>query len=181
MQKKVSELQSLELFTSENGGLRPFGRVVDLLFDDDSWKVRYLVVQVESPLSGRVLVSPSVTTNVDFEEHRIESTQTAQQIAETPLQNNGRLLSAAEICGYTVESQIGPAGRLEDLVIDMKSWIADYAKADSVSWLATQSSMFSTTRISEVNWKTHRIHVDLQPEVLQPVFPSAGLNTTSRN
>lgn len=219
MRKRFSAITGLKLFTTGDGGLQAIGHVTDLLIEDGSWNVRYLVVQTKAPLSRRVLISPSAIDRVNFEDRSITATLSVEQVVESPLLDDDKsvsrqyeqalvdyygwpiywfgrqimkaqtlesiaadsatdgveesydsnLRSAAEICGYSIESQNGPAGVMEDIVIHLQAWTVDFSTADTSSWLASESSMFSTERITEVNWSSRQIHVDLRQEVLQPI------------
>ena len=61
------------------------GNVEDLLFDDDKWTVRYLVVNTGSWLSGRkVLVSPISIQGVDASENVIQVSLTQDQVRQSP-------------------------------------------------------------------------------------------------
>jgi hypothetical protein len=61
------------------------GTVVDFLFDDGSWKVRWLVVDCGSWLEGRkVLIHPSVVSYAGFEYQRFEVTLTKAQVKGSP-------------------------------------------------------------------------------------------------
>lgn len=218
MRKRFSDIKKLKLFTADDNGLHSIGQVTDLLIEDGSWNVRYLVVQTDAPLSRRVLISPSAIHGFDFANQAVATILSAQQLAESPRLDEhqpvsrqyeqalvdyygwpiywfGRVVmkpqtfdslaadtataevnelddtnlrSAAEICRYSIESQNGPAGVMEDMVVQMEAWTVDYATANSGSWLATESSMFSTSWIGEVDWSTRKIKVDLRLQVLQP-------------
>jgi hypothetical protein len=61
------------------------GTVVDFLFDDRSWKVRWLVVDCGSWLAGRkVLIHPSAISYAGFEYQRFEVTLTKAQVQGSP-------------------------------------------------------------------------------------------------
>jgi hypothetical protein len=61
------------------------GRVDALIFDDESWTVRYLVVDTSSWLSGRkVLVSPACVRAIDAEGERVAVSLTRQQVESSP-------------------------------------------------------------------------------------------------
>ena len=61
------------------------GTVSDFLFDDTSWRVRWLVVDTGNWLSGRkVLLPPSVLGQLDAKEQRFSVTLTKQQIKDSP-------------------------------------------------------------------------------------------------
>lgn len=56
------------------------GTVGDLLFDDTTWKVRWLVVNTASWLTGRkVLVHPSAICTADYEQRIVSVSLTKTQ------------------------------------------------------------------------------------------------------
>jgi sporulation protein YlmC with PRC-barrel domain len=61
------------------------GEVNDLLFDDDTWKIRWLVVDTGKWLSGRkVLLPPSILGRIDPEEREFSVKVTMQQVKDSP-------------------------------------------------------------------------------------------------
>jgi hypothetical protein len=211
MRKQFSEIKNSKLFTANDPALRAIGNVVDLLIEDGSWNVRYLVITTDAPLSRRVLISPTAIEGFDFESITLATLLTTHQVVQSPTadfdepisrqyeqalidyygwpiywfgkagfkpqsieafasdkatasvneRDASNLRSANEICGYQIQSQDGPAGVMMDLAIQVESWTVDYATADSASWRPTDSSMFSTSRISCVDWSTQHVMVDL--------------------
>jgi sporulation protein YlmC with PRC-barrel domain len=62
-----------------------FGTVSDLLFDDQSWKIRWLVVDTGGWLSGRkVVIPPAAIGRADFELGELEVALTKTQIEGSP-------------------------------------------------------------------------------------------------
>lgn len=61
------------------------GTVDDLLFDDHTWKVRWMVVDTGKWLSGRkVLIHPSAVTQLDYERRVLPVGLTKVQVEESP-------------------------------------------------------------------------------------------------
>lgn len=61
------------------------GTISDFLFDDDTWRVRWLVVDTGTWLSGRkVLLPPSVLEHLDAEDETCTVALTMQQIKDSP-------------------------------------------------------------------------------------------------
>lgn len=79
------------------------------------------------------------------------------------------LRSAAEICGYQIQTHNGVAGVMNDLVIQLDAWTVDFATADSKSWLPSESSMFSTNWIRQIDWYSQNVAIDLSKSALEPV------------
>jgi hypothetical protein len=63
----------------------PIGSIGDVLFDDVTWRVRWLVVDTGSLLSGRrVLLPPSALSQVNHIGHQLAVHLTKQQIKDSP-------------------------------------------------------------------------------------------------
>jgi hypothetical protein len=61
------------------------GTVVDFLFDDTSWKVRWLVVDCGNWLEGRkVLIHPSAVSCAGLEDEQFEVKLTKAQVVRSP-------------------------------------------------------------------------------------------------
>ncbi len=61
------------------------GHVDELYFDDRSWNVRYLVLDIGHRLENRkVLISPVALRGIDVREGRIRTNATAEQIEGSP-------------------------------------------------------------------------------------------------
>ena len=61
------------------------GKVVDFLFDDASWKVRWLVVECGTWLKGRkVLIHPQAVTHSGFEDEQFDVRLTKAQVESSP-------------------------------------------------------------------------------------------------
>ncbi len=137
------ELSSQQLFESPPLDLKqPISRQYEqALVDHYSWPIYWL---------GRIISSPqAMASNVD------------SSIRENIRQTSSNLRSAKEICGYVVDSNERKTGYLIDLMIDVDSWVVEYATSDSGFWRSAQRSTFSTSRIEKVDWSTRRISVDL--------------------
>lgn len=61
------------------------GAVHDAYVDDDTWRIRYLVVETGSWLFGRrVLIAPEAVTGLDWDEKVLRVNLTRQQIEDAP-------------------------------------------------------------------------------------------------
>jgi hypothetical protein len=79
----------------------PLGTVKDLLFDDATWKIRWLVIDTGSWLMGRIVViPPSAIAKLDYERDEIRVALTKSQIEASPE------LSAHEPVSRQAESQV---------------------------------------------------------------------------
>lgn len=70
------------------------GKVETLYFDEQTWAIRYLVVNVGNwLLPDQILLSPVVVTNVDSEEETIFVTLTKEQVKNSPHMDTERPVS----------------------------------------------------------------------------------------
>lgn len=84
MQKRFSQLKQLWLFTCGDQGLRPIGKISDLLIEDNTWNVRYLVVATTSPLVRQVIIAPAAIAAVDYESKSSVTKLTADEVLGSP-------------------------------------------------------------------------------------------------
>jgi uncharacterized protein YrrD len=81
MLRKTSDLMGFGIH-AEDGD---FGKVKDLLFDDEKWVIRYLVIDTGGFLLNRkVLISPYVVQAIDWKSRVIHITLTREQVRESP-------------------------------------------------------------------------------------------------
>ena len=70
------------------------GTVEQFYFDDESWAIRYLVVNTGGWLSGRlVLVSPIAIRQTEWQSKRLDVALTKKQIEDSPLIDTHRPVS----------------------------------------------------------------------------------------
>src|SRR5690349_13067854 len=61
------------------------GTVADLLFDDTTWNVRWVVVDTGTWLTSRkVLLHPSSVAGADFEQNKLSVPLSKQQVEDSP-------------------------------------------------------------------------------------------------
>jgi sporulation protein YlmC with PRC-barrel domain len=78
---KTSKLRGLHVVATDG----EIGHVDDVLVDERTWTVRYLVVDTSNWIGGRsVLIAPSVLTNVDAVNRTIQVSLTREEIRRSP-------------------------------------------------------------------------------------------------
>jgi sporulation protein YlmC with PRC-barrel domain len=81
MLKSVSRMKDLTIHASDG----EIGRVEEFYFDDETWTVRYLIVNTGGWLSGRlVLISPMFLLRADWETAQLHVALTTKQIENSP-------------------------------------------------------------------------------------------------
>jgi sporulation protein YlmC with PRC-barrel domain len=79
--RRFTDLRRYSLEASDGA----VGRVDDVYLDDQSWTVRYLVVDTGTWLSGRkVLISPAAIRGMDTAGERVRTGLTRRQVEESP-------------------------------------------------------------------------------------------------
>jgi sporulation protein YlmC with PRC-barrel domain len=201
------------------------GKVHDFLFDDQSWQVRYLVIDTGKWLPGRkVVVPPSVIADSRWEERELPVSMSKEQIKDAPplsehepvsrqhevdlyqyfqwqpywaggallgepyatntsetRQDEGtvredsadtdvsktgekqeqHLRSFRELKGYSILAQDSEAGKLDDFILDDKTWKSRYLVVDIGSWLPGKDVLVPTDWISEVHWAQATVTVNV--------------------
>jgi PRC-barrel domain len=81
MLHKTSRVRGFHLHATDGA----IGHVDDFLLDENTWTVRFLVVDTSNWIGGRsVLISPTVIARVDSEARRIDVSLTRKQIEASP-------------------------------------------------------------------------------------------------
>jgi hypothetical protein len=81
MMQVISPLRGFAIETKDGR----IGTVADFLFDDTTWKVRWLVIDCGTWLTGRkVLIHPSAISRADLEHQRFLVTLTKAQVEKSP-------------------------------------------------------------------------------------------------
>jgi hypothetical protein len=81
MQRNARDVQRYTVVATDG----ELGSVHDLFFDDESWSIRYVVVDTGQWLPGRrVLISPLAVRELDEGERRLALSLTRQQIEDSP-------------------------------------------------------------------------------------------------
>jgi sporulation protein YlmC with PRC-barrel domain len=157
MQKTLSDLRRLTIAATDGN----LGSVVDLCFDDRSWTLRYLVVDAGSWFPDRwVLISP-ISVRVwapDPSILRSALSKTQLKISAEAHIPNGRperspqpyalehairdralaggeahLQVATAAIGYTIQTEDGTIGHVQDILVDDKAWAIRYLLVDTTN------------------------------------------------
>lgn len=81
MLRSVKELHGYPILASDG----EIGKVDEFYFDDEEWRIRYLVVDIGKWLSGqRVLISPAVLGQPNQMTHVLPVTLTQEQVNDSP-------------------------------------------------------------------------------------------------
>ena len=97
MLTRVSHLKGLAIHASDG----EIGHVEEFYFDDESWAIRYLVVNTGGWLSGRlVLISPAFLRGTDLQSRQLHLALTRHQIENSPGINTHKSVSRQHEAEY---------------------------------------------------------------------------------
>jgi hypothetical protein len=151
------------------------GDLADLLFDDQAWRVRYLVIDDHGPMPRRdVLVAPaqvrSLAPHIELALSREELKQCPELSEDPPvyLQHDmgglprpadPHLRSAEILIGFAVRARGQNVGRLRDLELDAERWTIDALVIDSGIWLPAKRRRVEPAEVRAMDWIARTIEL----------------------
>ncbi|MBN2551549.1 MAG: PRC-barrel domain-containing protein [Spirochaetales bacterium] len=72
-----------------------------------------------------------------------------------------RVHGTREAFGYTIEATDGEIGRVDDLVVEERTWEIQFLVIDTGNWLSGRKVIVDTHWIDQVNWQDGRVAVSL--------------------
>jgi hypothetical protein len=147
---------------------RPAGELADVLFDDQSWAVRYLVIDTVDAMPRRdVLVTPAQVESLapalrlrltrdelkqcpDLDEDRPVYLQ--YDMRGVPRPADPHLRSAEMILGFAVRTAGSAAGRLKDVELDAERWQVATLIVDSGVWLPGKRREIAPREVRAIDW-----------------------------
>jgi sporulation protein YlmC with PRC-barrel domain len=93
---------------------------------------------------------------------------------DPPSENN--LRSANEVIGYSVEAQDGGAGKVQDLLVDDRSWKVMHFVIDTRTWWPGGEVLIPADQAAAIDWPRKQITFDLTREDIKsrPEFRPSG-------
>ena len=165
------------------------GFIVDVYFDDRSWKVRYVVLDTGRPMPQRqVLVSPSYV--VPAQDERIHVRLTRKELERCPELDEDRpvflqhdmasihapgdphLRSADVVMGFAMHGPPGRAGHLKDILVDSRDWTVKSFVVDTGVWLPGRRSLVAPEDVEGLDWIERAI--ELRITTLMPNSAQQG-------
>jgi hypothetical protein len=149
------------------------GELADILFDDERWAVRYLVVDTVHAMPRRdVLVAPAQVEAMapsvqlrlsreelkachDLDEDRPVYLQYDMHGSARPA--DPHLRSGEIILGSAVRERGRPAGRLNDIEIDTEHWTIAALIVESGVWLPGERRPVDPHAVRTIDWLTRTI------------------------
>lgn len=97
----------------------PVGVLADVYFHDTLWLVRGLAV---SAVARRIVIPLSSAASCSFDLSGIRLGITLDELTVLPRVESGSIRSGRNLAGYGIQALDGPAGRVNDVVVDDAGW-----------------------------------------------------------
>jgi uncharacterized protein YrrD len=144
------------------------GSVDDLYFDDQSWSVRYLVVDTGKWLPGRrVVLTPEAIVKPWHHQAAVAVKLTKEQIQSEPDADTAKLRSANELADYHVKARDGEVGHVQDLLLDDDLARVLFLVVEVKSWLFGKKVLVGPSMITNVDQETSTVHLNANRQALK--------------
>lgn len=90
---------------------------------------------------------------------------------------NPHLRSSGEVTGYQLETEGGPMGHVEDLILDDQTWMVRYLEIDTRNLLPGRHVLISPAWVEQVDWGKQHVQVELSQALVKsaPEYDSSKL------
>jgi len=165
------------------------GSVHDICFDDRGWIVRYVVVDAGERPSRRALV-PALSLHsshpdpgilrLGLTRNQIRNDRAAADLGQQHLQNVTALM------GYSIQSEDGEIGHVEDILVDDRAWAIRYLVVNAEKWWAGKKVLVSPEWLTRVTWDESKTlfslvtAVDDGMDAARPTAPAGRPNPSAR-
>jgi hypothetical protein len=148
------------------------GELADILFHDRLWLVRSLAVSARD--GSRPALVP-VSSSCYFNPSGIRFGMSISAVSEPGMAKNLSARSARSLAGYQVHAADGPAGRLDDLVLDDAGWWIPSLVINTQILLPGSVHRVPTILVRSIDSITRRLHLRTRREDIArlPVWGSA--------
>jgi len=157
------------------------GTVVDLLFDDSTWRMRWIVVNSRFRLRHDVLLPISVLRRLDPLGRRLEVDLTTQQIwhglrAERHLpisreatsgDHDAHLRSVEAVIGHRAHLLDGVIGHIEDLLVEDADWSIRHIRVDTCRWRPGDRVLLAPHSVRQIDWSGRLVRFDVSRRELE--------------
>ncbi len=166
------------------------GHVEDFLFDDETWVVEYLVVDIHRD-KRKVLILPFALGASDWESHQLTVALTCEQVrtslplrAEVPVSverkagvkpRGSHLRSLREVIGYSVQGANGNAGVIEDFIAEDTLWGVHHVVV-GLNRAAGRLILLPSETVRSISWQGQAARVNL---TLDEIERSPGFDATA--
>lgn len=149
------------------------GTISDLLFDDSSWQMRWIVANTHYCFRREVLLSLSSVGQRDVIGRRIVVNLTMQEISDSlaarlrpPVSQASdggdfHLRSVDAVIGHRVHLTDGVIGHVEDMLVHDADWGIRFLRIDTCKWRPGERVLLAPRSIREIDWDGRLVRFDL--------------------
>jgi sporulation protein YlmC with PRC-barrel domain len=135
------------------------GKTSEFLFNEKTWKVRYLVVETDTRFPDRtILLAPTALGQFDLKSQMFTTEKKLQPIREE--EQDPYLPRTEDVIGYTIHALDGEIGAVEDLIVDDEAWSIRYLVVNTGSWLSGKNVLVLADWIRKVEWLEEKVYLD---------------------
>ena len=152
------------------------GRVTDLLFDDSSWRMRWIVVNTHYCFRREILLPMSGVVQPEILNRRLRFDLTIRQIEDSlpldrkPPVSHGsaragedpHLRSVGAVIGHRVHLTDGVIGHVEDLLVQEADWSIRFFRVDTCRWLPDERVLLAPRFVNAIDWPGRLVRFDLR-------------------
>ena len=163
------------------------GTVDQLYFDDESWAIRYLMVETGGWLGGRRVRQheaeylgyygypyywggPYLWGPAFYPAGLASSTSTSTQAMADRVRRestDSHLRSTEAVTGYNIEAADGEIGHVDGFVVDDEAWAIRYMEVATRNWWPGKKVLVSPAWIERVSWTESKVYVGLSRETIR--------------
>lgn len=166
------------------------GQVSDLLFDDATWRLRWIVVNSRHRFARReVLLPVAALGRLDPIRRRLAVDLTIRQIEGSPAveehppvsqwpalpgHDDPHLRSVDAVVGHRVHLIDRVVGHIEELLVDDAGWLIRYIRVDTCKWRPGDRVLLAPRSVREIDWAGRLVRFDVRCQELDAHQPRCG-------
>ena len=151
------------------------GELADILFDDERWVVRYLVIDNLGPMPRRDLLVPPAQVELATDALRVDLSREdlkhcpdldadppvylQYDMHGVPRPADPHLRSAEILLGFSVRQHGAGPARLKDIEIDTEHWTVAALIVDSGVWIPGERRSIAPSEVRAIDWIARGIEV----------------------
>jgi sporulation protein YlmC with PRC-barrel domain len=139
------------------------GTIQDVYFDDEQWRVRYLVVKTGPGLNAKTVLLPPAAVEANWNTAAVPVALTRAEVSRTApevLPSDRHLVSSRDLNGCHIQANDGEIGHVDDMLLDEQSWGVRYLVLDTSNWIGGRAVVISPRILSSIDWRDRLVKVD---------------------
>jgi hypothetical protein len=155
------------------------GRVKDFYFDDESWVIRYFLVEAGAWLASHKVLIPTLFIRApNWFNRLLPVSMSRQEVAERqdmdtrrPLRGDHPLRSCKTANSSHIRAPDGDVGHVCGFLIDEENWAIRYLIVDTRNWWLGHHVLIAPEWIGEISWDDHTVNVRLTRDAVRHAPP----------